>query len=133
MRIVKPKETEKEASFNWPHKGYGRIFVSTPEDVKMAQEIIKQVDLEVNTFPCEYDYLPHDLIAINPDNGEAWEDTSLIYYGKFEFEDLYEPFVEKMKESNIKFEIEVANWDNIYQEWTTSLEQKHGYDAKFYW
>ena len=42
----------------FPHKGYGRLFVETKEDIARVKEIIKEID------DFEYAYLPEDLITV---------------------------------------------------------------------
>ena len=46
----------------FPHKGYGRLFVETKEDIARVKEIIKEID------DFEYSYLPEDLITVFSDD-----------------------------------------------------------------
>jgi hypothetical protein len=45
----------------FPHKGYGRLFVESKEDIAKVKEIIREMD------DWEYAYLPDDLIAVFSD------------------------------------------------------------------
>ena len=56
----------------FPHKGYGRLFVKTKEDIAKVKEIIKEID----SF--EYSYLPEDLITVFSD-----ENMKAVYTHKF--------------------------------------------------
>lgn len=53
--------TQKGAWFYWmkfDYKGYGRIFVSCPEDIQIVKNKISEID----SF--EYEYLPANLITV---------------------------------------------------------------------
>ena len=45
-------------NMQFPHKGYGRIFVENEDDIQKLKEIIKEMD------KFEYGYLPDDLITV---------------------------------------------------------------------
>lgn len=57
----------------FPHKGYGRLFVESEEDITKVKEIIKKMD------DWEYAYLPDDLIAVFSD-----ENMKSVYTHKFD-------------------------------------------------
>jgi hypothetical protein len=57
----------------FPHKGYGRFFVESKEDITKVKEIIREMDA------FEYSYLPDDLITVFSD-----ENMQSVYTHKFD-------------------------------------------------
>lgn len=53
------------------HKGYGRIYVDSEENIEKVKEIIKRLD------EFEYDYLPKNMIAVYTDF------PNVVYIHKF--------------------------------------------------
>lgn len=72
------------------HKGYGRIFTDSEENVEKIKEVIKEMD------EYEFGYLPKDLITVyDPDSFKKYEDGSIgtadtVYNHKFDDLDLGE-------------------------------------------
>ena len=71
------------------HKGYGRIYVDTVENIDKVKSIIKEMD------EFEYDYLPKELIAV------ASEYPNVTYVHKFSDLDM-DRLTAKCWESGIK-------------------------------
>lgn len=60
-------------NMQFPHKGYGRIFVENETDIPVLKEIIREMD------DFEFGYLPTDLIAVFSD-----KNMSSVYTYKFD-------------------------------------------------
>lgn len=105
----------------WYEKGWGRIFVSHESHKERMIELMKELD------EFEFGYLPDNMFAVNPNNGSDWDDTKLIYYGKFNFDSLPDEYFNILAQECIDYHSE-----SCYEE-VTSLEDFYGPGTTFNW
>lgn len=124
-KIKKGSGSKREIVY-WQDKSYGRIFLSDHKHINIVKKHIKQLD------EFEYEYLSDDLFCVNVP-GKKWEDTSLVYYGKFDISDFVEDLLDICSNKEIPIRIEVGTSYDNGQGYQESLEEVYGCDYEFHW